>query len=126
MKTERFTNGWKRLMEIDGKGGESVIASLQDISPDLGNMIIEFAFGDIYTRNQLTLQEREMITITSLLTTGGCEAQLHVHINGALNVGISKERIIETFLQCIPYVGFPKVLNAVSVARKVFQESLES
>lgn len=126
MKTERFTNGWKRLMEIDGKGGESVIASLQDISPDLGNMIIEFAFGDIYTRNQLTLQEREMITITSLLTTGGCEAQLHVHINGALNVGISKEQIIETFLQCIPYVGFPKVLNAVSVARKVFQESLES
>lgn len=126
MKTERFTNGWKRLMEIDGKGGENVIASLQDISPDLGNMIIEFAFGDIYTRDQLTLQEREMITITSLLTTGGCEAQLHVHINGALNVGISKERIIETFLQCIPYVGFPKVLNAVSVARKVFQESLES
>lgn len=126
MKTERFTNGWKKLMEIDGKGGESVIASLQDISPDLGNMIIEFAFGDIYTRDQLTLQEREMITITSLLTTGGCEAQLHVHINGALNVGISKERIIETFLQCIPYVGFPKVLNAVSVARKVFQESLES
>lgn len=126
MKTERFTNGWKRLMEIDGKGGESVIASLQDISPDLGNMIIEFAFGDIYTRDQLTLQEREMITITSLLTTGGCEAQLHVHINDALNVGISKERIIETFLQCIPYVGFPKVLNAVSVARKVFQESLES
>lgn len=126
MKTERFTNGWKRLMEIDGKGGENVIASLQDISPDLGNMIIEFAFGDIYTRNQLTLQEREMITITSLLTTGGCEAQLHVHINGALNVGISKEQIIETFLQCIPYVGFPKVLNAVSVARKVFQESLES
>lgn len=126
MKTERYTNGWKRLMEIDGKGGESVIASLQDISPDLGNMIIEFAFGDIYTRDQLTLQEREMITITSLLTTGGCEAQLHVHINGALNVGISKERIIETFLQCIPYVGFPKVLNAVSVARKVFQESLES
>lgn len=126
MKTERFTNGWKKLMEIDGKGGESVIASLQDISPDLGNMIIEFAFGDIYTRDQLTLQEREMITITSLLTTGGCEAQLHVHINGALNVGISKERIIETFLQCIPYVGFPKVLNAVSAARKVFQESLES
>lgn len=126
MKTERFTNGWKKLMEIDGKGGENVITSLQDISPDLGNMIIEFAFGDIYTRDQLTLQEREMITITSLLTTGGCEAQLHVHINGALNVGISKERIIETFLQCIPYVGFPKVLNAVSVARKVFQESLES
>ena len=49
-----------------------------------------------------------MITITSLLTTGGCEPQLEVHINGSLNVGLSPEKIIETFIQCIPYTGFPK------------------
>lgn len=53
---------------------------------------------------------------------GGCEPQLEVHINGALNVGISPEKIVETFLQCIPYTGFPKVLNAISVAKKVFSE----
>lgn len=84
--------------------------------------IIEFAFGDIYPRKELSLQEKELITITSLLTSGGCEPQLDVHINGALNVGVSPEKVIETFIQCIPYVGFPRVLNAIFVAKKIFSE----
>lgn len=112
----------EQLKAIDGKGGENVIRSLDDIAPDLGKFIVEFAFGDIYTRQGLTTAERELITLSSLLTAGGCEPQLEVHINGALNVGITPERIIETFLQCIPYTGFPKVLNAVFVAKKVFAE----
>ncbi|MFT9057092.1 MAG: carboxymuconolactone decarboxylase family protein [Ethanoligenens sp.] len=120
MDTERYEKGKQKLAEIDGNGGENVIASLQNIAPDLGRYIIEFAFGDIYRRKGLSLQEREMITITSLLTAGGCEAQLEVLINGALNVGVSTDKIVETFLQCIPYTGFPKVLNAITVAKKVF------
>ncbi len=122
MENARFMQGMEQLKAIDGKGGENVIKSLEDIAPDLGKFIVEFAFGDIYTRQGLTTAERELITLSSLLTTGGCEAQLEVHINGALNVGITPERIIETFLQCIPYTGFPKVLNAVFVAKKVFAE----
>lgn len=122
MENTRFTQGMEQLKAIDGKGGENVIRSLEDIAPDLGKFIIEFAFGDIYTREGLTTEEREMITLSSLLTAGGCEPQLEVHINGALNVGISPEKMIETFLQCIPYTGFPKVLNAVYAAKKVFAE----
>ena len=122
MENTRFTQGMEQLKTIDGKGGENVIKSLEDIAPDLGKFIVEFAFGDIYTRGGLTKGEREMITLSSLLTAGGCEPQLKVHINGALNVGISPEKVIETFLQCIPYTGFPKVLNAVFAAKKVFAE----
>lgn len=122
MTQTRFELGTEQLKQIDGAIGENVIKSLEDIAPDLGKYIVEFAFGDIYPRKELTLQEREMITITSLLTSGGCEPQLEVHINGSLNVGISPEKIIETFIQCIPYIGFPRVLNAVSVAKKVFSE----
>ena len=122
MENTRFIQGMKQLKAIDGKGGENVIKSLEDIAPDLGKFIVEFAFGDIYTREGLTTKEREMITLSSLLTAGGCEPQLEVHINGALNVGISPEKVIETFLQCIPYTGFPKVLNAVFTAKKVFAE----
>lgn len=122
MKKTRFELGTEQLKQIDGVGGENVIKSLEDIAPDIGKYIIEFAFGDIYTRKELTLQEREMITIASLLTTGGCEPQLEVHINGALNVGVLPEKVIETFIQCIPYVGFPKVLNAVFLAKKIFLE----
>ena len=122
MENTRFTQGMEQLKAIDGKGGENVIKSLEDIAPDLGKFIVEFAFGDIYTREGLATGEREMITLSSLLTAGGCEPQLEVHINGALNVGISPEKVIETFLQCIPYTGFPKVLNAVFAAKKVFAE----
>ncbi len=122
MENTRFTQGMEQLKAIDGKGGENVIKSLEDIAPDLGKFIVEFAFGDIYTREGLTTEEREMITLSSLLTVGGCEPQLEVHINGALNVGISPEKVIETFLQCIPYTGFPKVLNAIFAAKKLFAE----
>lgn len=120
MEKNRFAVGSQNLAKIDGAGGEAVLASLHDIAPDLGKYIVEFAFGDIYDRKELSLQEREMITLASLLTAGGCEAQLEVHIAGALHVGIAKEKIIEIFIQCIPYTGFPKVLNAVFTAQKVF------
>ena len=122
MSNTRFELGAEKLKEIDGIGGENVIQSLQDIAPDVGKYIIEFAFGDVYTRPELNMQEREMITITRLLTTGDCEPQLEVHINGSLNVGLSPEKIIETFIQCIPYTGFPKVLNAIYTAKKIFAE----
>lgn len=119
MEKTRFETGMENLRQIDGQGGEAVIRSLEKISPDLGRYIVEFAFGDIYAREGLSLQEREMITLASLLTAGGCEPQLEVHIAAALHVGISPEKILETFLQCIPYTGFPKVLNAVSAAKHV-------
>ena len=118
----RFQKGLERLTAVDGKHGEDVIRSLEDIAPDLGRYIVEFAFGDIYARPGLSLQERELITLASLLTAGGCEPQLEVHVNGALHTGVPPEKLVECFLQCIPYTGFPKVLNAVSTARRVFQE----
>ncbi|PRR86108.1 carboxymuconolactone decarboxylase family protein [Clostridium luticellarii] len=116
----RYELGVNKLSEVDGTGGTGVVESLKDIAPDLGKYIIEFAFGDIYTRPSLDLKQRELVTLSTLAALGGCEKQLDVHINGALNVGISKEKIIEVFIQCIPYLGFPKVLNAVSVAKNVF------
>jgi len=124
MEKTRFELGSEKLREIDGAGGEAVIQSLADIAPDVGRYIVEFAFGDVYARKGLSLQEREMITIASLLTAGGCEPQLEVHINGSLNVGIPPEKIVEIFIQCIPYVGFPRVLNAIFTAKKVFAERL--
>lgn len=120
MEKTRFEAGLARLAEVDGEAGTKVVESLKDCAPDLGRYIIEFAFGDIYRRPELSLKEREMITLASLATLGGCEAQLTVHLNAALNVGLSPARIIETFMQCIPYTGFPRVLNAVFTAKAVF------
>lgn len=121
MEKTRFDRGMELLEGIDGRGGAAVLQSLEDIAPDLGRYIVEFAFGDIYPRGGLSLPEREMITLASLLTAGGCEPQLEVHINAALNVGVPPETIVETFLQCVPYTGFPRVLNAVFTAKRVFE-----
>lgn len=116
----KYVLGLNKLQEVDGNAGNSVINSLAEIAPDLGRYIVTFAFGEIYMREGLSLPEREMVTLASLLALGGCEAQLEVHINGALNVGLSAEKIIEIFIQSIPYTGFPRVLNAVTTAKKVF------
>lgn len=116
----RFESGWKKLKEIDGEAGEKVLSSLQDIAPALGKYILEFAFGDIYSRPGLDLQQRQLVTVASLATQGGCEPQLEVHINAALNVGLTPNQIIEAILHCSPYVGFPRVINAVKVGQSVF------
>ena len=71
---------------------------------------------------EFSIKQREMITITSLLTQGGCENQLRVHIQASLNVGLTQEEIIETFIHCVPYVGFPRVLNAIFVAKEIFTD----
>ena len=125
MEKTKFELGQEMLARIDGAGGESVIRSLESVAPDVGRLIVEFAFGEIYPRGGLSVQERELVTVTSLLTAGGCEPQLEVHVNGALNVGVPQEKIVEAFIQCIPYTGFPRVLNALFVAKRVFAERAE-
>ncbi|WP_017150396.1 carboxymuconolactone decarboxylase family protein [Bacillus bingmayongensis] len=109
-------------MEVDGEGGQRVIDSLKDIAPDLGKYVVEFAFGDIYPREGLDLNQRQLVTIASLTTQDGCEPQLNVHINAALNVGLSPDEIVEAIMHCIPYTGFPRVLNAIFVAKQIFEE----
>lgn len=114
--------GLKNLAKIDGVAAEVVFDSLKDLAPDLNDMMLEFAFGTIYERGVLNFKQREMITITSLLTQGGCENQLRVHIQASLNVGLTQEEIIETFIHYAPYVGFPRVLNAIFVAKEIFTD----
>ena len=122
MDSERFIRGRDKLAEVCGQPGEKAIESLKSIAPAVEKYVVEFGFGDIYSRDGLSLQEREIITITSLVTQGDSETQLGFHINAALNTGIPAEKILEIFIHCIPYTGFPRVRNAVTVAEKVFYD----
>jgi 4-carboxymuconolactone decarboxylase len=121
-ESEGFQRGWQRLMEVDAEGGERVIENLKDVAPDLGRYVVEFAFGEIYQRPVLDLRQRQLVTISALTTLGGAEPQLEVHINGGLNVGLTAREVVEAILHCIPYTGFPRVLNAIVVAKRVFEE----
>jgi len=122
LENERVMKGAQKLKEVCGVSGERVIASLEGTATPVAKYMLEFVFGDIFCRDGLSLPEREMITTVCLLAAGGCEPQLEVHINGSLNVGMPPEKIIETFIQCVPYTGYPKVINAINVAKKVFAE----
>ena len=122
MKNERYEKGLKKLQEIDGEAGQKVIDSLASIAPDLAKYTIEFPFGDVYQRPGLDLKSREIATVAALTALGHCLPQLNVHINGALNVGCTPEEIIEIIIQMAVYDGFPAALNAMFVAKEVFQE----
>lgn len=117
---DRYARGWEKLKEVDGEVGERVVASLADIAPDFGRLLIEFGFGDIYSRPGLDLKSREIATIAALAALGNAQPQLKVHIEGALNVGCTREEIVEVFMQMALYAGFPAALNALFAAREVF------
>ena len=122
MNNDRYDRGFEKLKEIDGEAGERVIESLKDISPDFAKYIIEFPFGDIYSRTGLNLKSREIATVAALVTMGNALSQLKVHINGALNVGCSRTEIVEVIIQMAVYAGFPAALNGLLAAKEVFDE----
>jgi 4-carboxymuconolactone decarboxylase len=122
MNNERFVRGWEKLKEIDGEAGERVIESLKDIAPDFARYLIEFPFGDIYCRPGLDLKSREIAVVAALTALGNAEPQLKVHIHGALNVGCSRQEVVETIIQMAVYAGFPAALNGIFAAREVFKE----
>lgn len=122
MKSERYTRGWEKLKEIDGQAGERVIEALKDIAPDLADYIIEFPFGDVYSRGILSLKEREIATVAALAALGNAQPQLEVHIHGALNVGCTRQEIVEIMIQMAVYAGFPAALNGIFAAKEVFTE----
>ena len=123
--SDRYQQGWKKLKEIDGEAGEKVINGLKDISPDLGKFIIEYSFGDIYTRDGLDLKSREIAVVAALTAMGTAQPQLKVHINGALNTGSSINEVKEVILQMAVYSGFPSCINGMNALKDVLEERRE-
>ncbi|MET9359445.1 carboxymuconolactone decarboxylase family protein [Streptomyces sp. NPDC006632] len=119
---DRYQRGLARLAEVDGHAGEQVVASMRDIAPDLTRYIVEFAFGDIYSRSGLDLKSRELATVAMCTALGTAAPQLRVHIHGLLNVGGTREEVVEVITQMASYAGFPAALNGITAAREVFEE----
>ena len=114
MSTDRYERGWEKLKEVDGEAGERVMESLKDIAPDLARYVIEFPFGDVYSRPGLDLKSREIAAVAALATLGNATPQLKVHIHGALNVGLSRQEVVEIIIQMAVYAGFPAAINGMS------------
>ncbi len=122
MTEDRYERGLRKLNEIDGEAGQRVINSLKDIAPDLGRYVIEFGFGDIYSRPGLDVKSREVATVAALTALGTATPQLKVHITAALNVGCTRQEVVEIIIQMAVYAGMPAALNGMFAAKEVFQE----
>ena len=122
MDNERYLRGWEKLKEVDGQAGENVVESLRDIAPDFARLLIEFPFGDIYSRQGLDLRSREIAVVAALTALGNAAPQLKVHIHGALNVGCTEQEIVEVIMQMAVYAGFPAALNGLFAAKEVFAQ----
>lgn len=117
--SDRYERGEKLLRLVDGnKVADNLIAAYENLAPDFTRYLVEFAFGEIYAREG-DLKHRELIAIASLATMGGCDAQLETHVHGAFNVGLTEGEIVEAVMTLIPYIGFPKALNAMAVVKRV-------
>jgi 4-carboxymuconolactone decarboxylase len=116
---DRLKRGEEIMRLVDGdKVTDNLQAAYKDVAPEFSRYLVEFAFGDIYAREG-DLKHREIVAISTLATMGGCDPQLETHVHGALNVGMTKDEIVEVVMTLIPYIGFPKALNAMAVVKRV-------
>ena len=113
--TSRIERTEKKYQELFG---QQILASKTD--PELLNILQRLIFGDVFYTGNLDDKTRELITITALATNQTLP-QLKVHTNAALNIGISPVEVREVIYQCAPFIGFPKVLNALDTINKVFE-----
>jgi len=127
MATERFQRALEKMMEYQSKDNPDIsshtklIEYYKDQAPDLPNLIVEFPFGDIYSRPALDKHQQPLVTIAGL-TTLAAEPQLELHINTGFNVGLTKDEVVGAIIDLIPYIGFPRCLNALTIVKKVLAE----
>ena len=125
---ERFTKGLETIRQYVTEEEAAAMVehdALADIAPDLRKMIIEFAYGDIYSRPGLDAKSRALVVITSVVTQG-VGPQTKTHIKRGLHAGLTQTEITEALLQLAPYIGFPRVQNALTIAQQVFQDISEN
>ncbi|MER7134788.1 carboxymuconolactone decarboxylase family protein [Streptosporangium saharense] len=118
----RHRRGLELMNEIDPADGQRMLDEFAGIAPDLGRFLIEFVFADIYSRSVLSLRERQFVRLAALAAMGIGDAPMRANINSALNVGLEVSDIAETFIQCLPYAGFPRVIVAVEQLKAIVEE----
>lgn len=91
-------------------------------SGHMNRLLAANCFGDYYTRKGLNLAERELITFCFLMAQGGCEPQLLAHAKGNIHMGNDKELLMKVVLQCLPYIGYPRSLNAIACIDKAVEQ----
>ncbi|MCR5539182.1 MAG: carboxymuconolactone decarboxylase family protein [Lachnospiraceae bacterium] len=115
---ERREAGSQAQVDIFGEGMRDFWKSGPEDSRHINHWLADNCFGDYYTRTGLDYRQREMITFCFILAQGGCENQLLGHAKGNMSAGNDEAFLIQLISQCLPYIGYPRTLNALAVIRK--------
>ena len=120
MTDDRYSIALKTVGRVNGPGAQQIADAVGDIAPDFHRLVMSFAYGDICSRPGLDMRAREIATIAALTAMGNARPQLEAHIVGGLNVGLSREEIVEIIMQMAVYAGVPAALNGLISARNAF------
>lgn len=119
---ERREIGLKELAAIDGEGGFAVVHHVAETSPALSDALVEFCFGEIFSRAELSRRDRELMTVGMLAAMGGAEPQLRVHLTAALRCGVDPDELVAAAEHVAVYAGFPRALNALRETRAILEQ----
>ncbi len=108
--------------ELQGLPGQSgYAASARHLAADLFQLALQYGYGEIWHRPDLDRQARVVCALAAFTALGGCDPQLRGFLQAAHNVGFSTSEIVEILMQTAPYSGFPKALNALTLAQEVLR-----
>lgn len=124
--TTNLENRFDKGLEVQKSIFGDVIDKNYENSPEnqvhIQKFLSDNCFGDYYTRNGLDVKTRELITFSILISQGGCEPQVKGHIAGNVNVGNDKQTLLNTVTALLPYIGYPRSLNAISCINEVIHD----
>lgn len=120
-KRNRMEEGEKTGRGLLGDKWDKLLEALTSQNQDIAKYIVEWGYGEVYNRPQLAWKEREIIALTSLAIQG-LKPQLKTHVIAALNAGLTKDEIMETFIHLALFSGFPTALFGIQTAKEVFDE----
>ncbi|MDO5115649.1 MAG: carboxymuconolactone decarboxylase family protein [Synergistaceae bacterium] len=119
---DRCEKGFQTQASIFPPGLDGMYRNSPENRKHMAEYLASFCFGDFYTRGALDLKTREILTLCIISAQGGCDSQVRSHVQGNLNVGNDEDTIIEAITQCLPYMGFPRTLNALACAAEVIKK----
>lgn len=119
----RRVAGTKAQVDIFGDGMKDFYKSGPEDARHINYWLADNCFGDWYTRGGLTPAERELVTFCFIYAQGGCEPQLEGHTAANFRMGNDKGMLIQVISHCLPFIGYPRTLNALAVIRRVAEKS---
>lgn len=118
-ESTRFDKGLETQVSIFGDAIHAAHSNAAPNQKHIQNFLSANCFGDFYTRKGLDLKTRELLTFIMIISLGGAEPQAIAHANANIKMGNSKDMMLEAVTQCLPYIGYPRTLNAITIINNI-------